>query len=244
VNGPSPGFPAPRCAADCDLRVRGLLHDLSHQMMTLSLLGDSVRDDGALSATARQRMEIVTQEMLRIVELIGDAMSPDAAMAPAGLTDIREIAAEAAQLASLVYDTAVVVEAGAPAVMPVSASLLRRVLRNLVDNAVRAAGPGGHVSITIEQERETVLEITDSGPGLGAGPSGTAGLGLTVVRKLLRAADGRLDITTGPRGGVRARVTFSAHSRRREQLPAQPDWAPARQFSWPAAEPKATATVI
>jgi signal transduction histidine kinase len=243
VNGPSPGFPVPRCGADCDLKVRGLLHDLSHQMMTLSLLGDSVRDDGALSASARQRMEIVTLEMVRIVELIADAMSPDAAMPPAGLADIREIASEAAQLASLVYDTSVVVEPGAPAVVPVSASLLRRVLRNLVDNAVRAAGPGGHVSVRIEQEQETVLEITDTGPGFGDGPSGTAGLGLAVVRKLLLAAGGRLDIAGGPRGGVRARVTFTADSQHQEQLPLQADRVSAREFAVPSAESNATAIV-
>jgi signal transduction histidine kinase len=246
VNGPSPDLPVPRCtafAADSELKVRGLLHDLGHQMMTLSLLAESVRDDGALSATARQRMEIVSQEMLRITELIGDAMSPDAAMTRAGLIDVREIATEAAQLASLVYDTAVVVEPGGPVVMPVSASVLRRVLRNLVDNAVRAAGPGGEVSIRIEQERETVLEIADSGPGLGEGPSGTAGLGLTVVRKLLRAAGGRLDIATGPDGGGQARVIFSPDPGYREQLPAQADRASARQFFGPPAEPRATASV-
>jgi len=245
VNGPSPDFPVPRCVAGCELKVRGLLHDLSHQMMTLSLLGDSVRDDGALSATARKRMEVVAQEMLRIVELIADSMSPDAAAALAGGADIREIATEAAQLASLAYDTAVVVEPGAAAFLPVSASLLRRVLRNLVDNAVRAAGPGGRVSIRVEQAGETVLQIADTGPGFGDGPAGTAGLGLTVVRKLLQAAGGRLDIGTGPHGGAQARVTFSPDlqhrdaqcpdSGYRDQLPAQADRASARQFFAPSA---------
>jgi signal transduction histidine kinase len=247
VNGPSPDFAVPRStafAADSELKVRGLLHDLGHQMMTLSLLADSVRDDGALSAAARGRMEIVTQEMLRIVEVIADAMSPDAAITRTGLADIREVATEAAQLASLVYGTAIVVEPGGPAMMPVSASLLRRVLRNLVDNAVRAAGPGGQVSIRIEQERETVLEIADTGPGFGEGAPGWAGLGLTVVRKLLRAAGGRLDIDTGPHGGARARVTFSPDPQHRGQLPAQADRASAGQLFGPPAESRATASVI
>jgi len=178
-------------------------------MMTLSLLADAVRDDGALSAAARQRMEIVKQEMFRIVQLIADSMSPDTATARAELVDIRQIADEAAQLAGLAYDTPVTVEPGGPAVISINTSLLRRVLRNLVDNAVGAAGPGGQVFVRIEQKAETVVEIADTGPGFGRAPASASGLGLTIVRELLRAAGGRLDIATEPAGGARVRVIFS-----------------------------------
>jgi signal transduction histidine kinase len=77
-----------------------------------------------------------------------------------------------------------------------------------VDNAVRAAGPGGRVTIRIDQELQTALEVTDNGPGPGAGRPGVAGLGLTVVRQLLDSADGRLDISEAPTGGTCVRVTF------------------------------------
>jgi len=176
--------------------------------MTLSLLADSVCDEGALSATAGQRMEIVKQEIFRIVELIADSMSPDAASARTEVIDLRQAAEDVAQLVSVAHGTAVTVQPGRPAVISVSGSLLWRVLGNLVDNAVRAAGPGGQVSIRIEQERQTVLEIADTGPGFGYGPSGASGLGLAVVRNLLHAAGGRLDIANDPEGGARVRVTF------------------------------------
>jgi signal transduction histidine kinase len=248
VNGPSPDLQVPRStpalAADCDLNIRGLLHDLGHQMMTLSLLADSVSDDGALSSAARQRMEIVTQEMFRIVQFIAESMSQDAATARAEMVNIRDIADEAAQLAGLAYDTAVTVEPGGPAVISISASLLRRVLRNLVDNGVRAAGPGGHVSIRIEQKPETVVEIADTGPGFGRAPSGAAGLGLTVVRELLHAAGGRLDMATGPAGGARVRVTFSPDPQYEEQPPVHADPAqPVSQGFGPSPESTARVTV-
>jgi signal transduction histidine kinase len=248
VNGPSPDLQVRRStsalAADCDLNIRGLLHDLGHQMMTLSLLADSVRDDGALSSAARQRMEIVKQEMFRIEQLVAEFMSPDAATARAEMVDIREIAVEAAQLAGLAYDTSVTVEPGGPAVISISTSLLRRVLRNLLDNAVRAAGPGGQVSIRIEQKPETVVEIADTGPGFGRAPSGAAGLGLTVVRELLHAAGGRLDIATEPAGGARVRVTFSPDPQDNEQPPVLADRAQSvGQGLGPSLESKATATV-
>jgi signal transduction histidine kinase len=200
--------PGPAHAADGELNVRGLLHDLGHQLMTLSLLADAVRDDSALSADSRQRMELVMQEMFRIVDIIADAMPTDARPAKPSPVDIRTLANEVAQLADLAYDTAVTVAPGRPAVMHVSASLLWRVLANLVDNAVRAAGPGGRVTIRIDQELETALEVTDNGPGPGAGRPGVAGLGLTVVRQLLDSADGRLDISEAPTGGTCVRVTF------------------------------------
>ena len=199
---------ARRGAADSELNVRGLLHDLGHQLMTLSLLADSVRDDSALSADSRQRMELVMQEMFRIVDIIADAMPMDPRPAAPSPVDIRVLANEVAQLADLAYDTAVTVAPGSPAVMQISASVMWRVLANLVDNAVRAAGPGGRVTIRIEHELDTALEVTDSGPGPGAGRPGVAGLGLTVVRQLLDSADGRLDISEAPAGGTCVRVAF------------------------------------
>ena len=226
------------------MNVRGLMHDLGHQMMTLSLLADSVCDDGALSSAARDRMEIVKQEISRIVQLIADFIPPDAATARAERVDIRAIADEAAQLAGLTYDTEVRVEPGGPAAISINPSTLRRVVRNLVDNAVRAAGPGGQVSIRIEQKPQTVLEITDTGPGFGFGPSGATGLGLTVVRNLLHAAGGRLDIGGDPEGGTRVRVTFGPGPGYGGQQPVLADAAPAiRQPFEASAEPPARMTL-
>lgn len=194
--------------ADGELSVRGLLHDLGHQMMTLSLLAESVRDDSALSAESRQRMELVMQEMFRIVDIIADSMPTDVSPAAPGTVDIRLLADEVAHLAGLAYATSVTVEPGEPAVIRVGASVLWRVLANLVDNAVRAAGPDGRVDIKIEQRFATVLEVTDNGPGFGAGAAGMAGLGLTVVRELLDSVGGRLEVSDAPGGGARVRVSF------------------------------------
>jgi signal transduction histidine kinase len=71
-----------------------------------------------------------------------------------------------------------------------------------------APGARGRVDIRIKQELDTVVEITDNGPGFGGGPPGVAGLGFTVLSQLLDAAGGRLDVSNGPDGGARARVTF------------------------------------
>jgi signal transduction histidine kinase len=199
---------APAPAAESELAVRGLLHDLGHQLLTLSLLADSVRDDNALTADSRQRLELVMQEMLRIADIIADSMPTEPGPEESSRTDVRVLANEVAQLADLAYDTTVTVAPGNSAVVQISASLLWRVLANLVDNAVRAAGPGGHVDIRIEHERGTVLEVTDDGPGFDAGPPGAAGIGLSVVHQLLATTDGHLDVSEAPTGGACVRVTF------------------------------------
>ena len=163
-------LPRPVAPADSGaLEFRGLLHDLGHQMMTLSLLAEAVRNDTTLSAVSRQRIDLVMQEMFRIVDVItdctADAGGPaDGGRGASGGVDIRRLAAEVAQLAGVAYQTRVSLRPGRPAVLRVSGTLMWRVLANLVDNAVRAAGPDGTVEIRISQERDTVIEVVDDGP--------------------------------------------------------------------------------
>lgn len=67
---------------------------------------------------------------------------------------------------------------------------LRRILRNLIGNAVRAAG-SGRVEVRVgptRRRRNVVVEVADSGPGFGHGPPGLASQGLSIVVELATAA--------------------------------------------------------
>jgi len=56
---------------------------------------------------------------------------------------------------------------------------LRRVLRNLLENAIRAAGPDGTVELSaVHTEAALAVSIGDSGPGFGLGPPGLGPPGL------------------------------------------------------------------
>jgi signal transduction histidine kinase len=206
--------------------IRGLLHDLGHQLMTLSLLAESVRCDDAVPEESRQRIELVRQEMFRALDMITDHLALEDPCPAAGgpdPLDIRELAGQAAQLAELAYEATVEVVPGHAATARISPAAAWRVLSNLVDNAARSAGPGGHVQISVRQEIDTVIDVLDDGPGIGRAPGGIPCLGLSVVRQLVDAAGGRFEVSDRQGGGTRARVVFCP---RRERAPAAASGGP------------------
>lgn len=96
---------------------------------------------------------------------------------------------------------------------------IERIVRNLVDNAVRYGGSSPHVSIrTRRHDGEATLEVRDNGPGIAAaerdrifepfyriaGPThdqqGT-GLGLSIASDLASRNGGRLTVTSTPGSG-------------------------------------------
>jgi signal transduction histidine kinase len=69
---------------------------------------------------------------------------------------------------------------------------VRRCLVNVIDNAVRAAGPTGEIVITVSRGDESVrIDVDDDGPGFGRVPTGT-GIGLAVTRGELEDIGGSL----------------------------------------------------
>jgi len=119
------------------------------------------------------------------------------------------------------------------------ASQLCQVFSNLLTNAFEAVNGKGHVVLrasleNIEQdpafgsdapEPAVVVDVIDDGPGIPAElndrifnpffttkTTGT-GLGLPIVRKIVDAHDGRLDLSSEPAKGTRFRVTLPVSSK-------------------------------
>ncbi len=198
--------------------IPGVLHDLGHQMMTVSMLAETLQsvlpEDEHDGTDARRQAALMVQEAVRAMKMIADFVPPagPAALPGSGqqqLIDVRELTAELTRLGQLRHAASVRLTAGPPVYMTVNPMLVWRVLTNLVDNAARAAGPDGHVEIRISRAAGTIIEVADDGGGFGSGPGGT-GRGLSVVGQLLAATGGELEVEPGRYGGTRARAIFGA----------------------------------
>jgi signal transduction histidine kinase len=106
---------------------------------------------------------------------------------------------------------------------------LERLLRNLLDNAVRHSPEGGRVRVEARSEGGTVhLSVLDDGPGVApeerervfepffrAASERTrddgSGLGLAIVREIARVHGGDVSVEAGPDGrGARFRASLPA----------------------------------
>jgi len=116
--------------------------------------------------------------------------------------------------------------AGERIVAEVQPNLLRRALRNLIENAVRHAGSAA-VSVRTAGDK-VAIEVADDGPGIPEAElvnvmepfvrldasrnreSGGSGLGLTLARSAAQAHRGRLELENRPEGGLIARILVPA----------------------------------
>jgi two-component system, OmpR family, sensor histidine kinase RstB len=114
---------------------------------------------------------------------------------------------------------------GTPVIIRGDPSLLRRLMRNLLDNAQRHAGGATHVCVHKNASGEAELVVDDHGIGVAederekifepfyrsarAGPATKGfGLGLALVRQIARAHGGDVRYSPLSEGGSRFTVTF------------------------------------
>ena len=226
-----------RLARQADLRARteelrsSLLSCVSHDLRTplaiITAAASSARD-GAVPPAARQELlATIGDEARRLERMLGNLLQltrletggvPEREWVP-----IDELIGGAlTRVERIVGERAVKVEAPVDVAVPVDPVLFEQALVNLLENAVRHGAP----PITIRASRtggRVTIEVCDRGPGIAAGDEDHvfekfyrasrapgAGLGLAVVRAIVKAHGGDVRAGTAPGGGARFVIELPA----------------------------------
>lgn len=189
--------------------------DAAHQMKT-PLAGMRMQAELALTDYAQQNLPEVARSLQQLAksseqathlvnQLLALARLDGPTRAGWQQLDLRELAVQALQdwvMQALARNIDLGLEADPAQDWQLSAQplLLRELVNNLLDNALRYTPPGGRVTLRLlRQEQSIVLEVEDNGPGIAPGerervferfyrilgaPGGGSGLGLAIVREI------------------------------------------------------------
>ncbi len=170
-----------------------------------------------------------TQQMLVLARSSPQASTVND-QAPLDLTELLEDAASTWLDFALRHRTELDFEIE-PACCLGSRWMLRELLGNLIDNAVRHSPSGGHVTVRCgrDAQQQPFLEVEDQGPGIAAGErdkvfepffrsalatSSGSGLGLAIVREVANRHQASISLLeTASLQGSRIRVTFPVPQR-------------------------------
>jgi two-component system, OmpR family, sensor kinase len=215
---------------DAFARQRRFVSDASHELRSpltairgqLEVLARSEEPD---AVEVRRVEALALAEMARVERLVEDLLALarlDEGVGPAP----RELPADSF-LRELITATDERVEVGglAEGTLRADPDLIAQVLRNLIENARRHAGPSGRVAVSSAADPGGLrVDVDDDGPGIPPDErervfdrfhrseaardraSGGSGLGLGIARSILASHDGSIQVEDSPLGG--ARVSF------------------------------------
>ena len=221
-----PGVPEPTAAADCRDRDDGaeqagmrrrLWHDIQHELATISLLAFLIARSDDIGKSGRTRATQLVRETHWLAELqrAYDDVQADPAQPvwtpPTERIRLDVLAGEVVAALRLIHPTELCFEPS-EAWTTGNRLALWRALRNVLENAFRAA-PQGQVRLRVGTEAgSAVVQVDDDGPGFGAAPGGLACLGLSIVRDVVAASGGALSMASSDLGGCRVRMLLPSAS--------------------------------
>lgn len=210
--------------------------DASHELRT-PIAGIRAQAQVALGAIETEERHTALARVIagcdRVTHLIGQLLTlarleSGKAETCAVTCDLAELAREVlAESAEQAHGKRIGLQLeGSAARLSGNPELLRVLLRNLVDNAIRYSPPHTTVALTTGIAQEGAwLEVNDQGPGVppsqrqrvldrfyrvvGSGESGS-GLGLSIVSRIAEMHGAALELGDGPEGrGFRVRLQFA-----------------------------------
>jgi two-component system sensor histidine kinase TctE len=217
---------------------RRFIADASHQLRTplavlrtqaeLALHQEELGPIKAAVAQLRDRSQATSHLVNQLLSLARAEPASEGVSATA-LVDLTSVAREACSALvpeALRRQIDLGFDGSQPAFIRGQAYLLREMIANLVENAMRYGAPQGTVTVmvTLWDSGSVTLVVEDDGPGIPeheraqvferfyripGSPGEGAGLGLSIVREIARAHGAPVELLNGARGrGLRVEVTF------------------------------------
>jgi len=198
-------------------------HELRTPLAALAAQAQVVRRarDPEESRHAAEQLIASSRRAARLIDqLLTLARLDPSDAAPAGTVELDWLAGQVCAInGPLAVENGVTLELDTvPTTVTGDADMLRILLRNLVDNAIRYTPAGGQVAVSVT---ERTLSVTDTGPGIpvadrdrvfdrfhrlaGQDKEGS-GLGLSIVARIAERHGARIQLADGD-GGVGLRVT-------------------------------------
>ena len=222
---------AERRAQQAEERTRAFLADAAHELRTpiagvQAAAETMLHHDDQLDRDERQHLQaLLVREAERAGALISGLLA--AARLDAGIDldlapiSLRTLVHSELDRVRLLHPEATVTMSGPEVIARADAAKVSSILRNVIDNAMRAAGPQGELHVVVrEHDQYAIAEFWDSGPGVPpsereriferlvrldhgrANDAGGSGLGLAIARGYARAHGG--DLTCEEPHGVGA----------------------------------------
>jgi signal transduction histidine kinase len=218
--------------------VSSVSHELRTPLAQIRLFSETLLLGRVRSAVeGRRALEIIQQESRRLTHLVENVLffsraergSERLSTAPLALAPLVAELVEAFLPLARSARSEVKVEVRDAVEALVDAGALRQILLNLLDNAVKYGTAGQTIVVSVERRgASAAVTVSDEGPGVPldersriwapyarlvtASTSAVAGtgIGLAVVRQLVRLHGGTVGVEDAPGGGARFVVTFSA----------------------------------
>ena len=188
----------------------------------------------------RETLEVIEQETIRLSRIVDDMFTltradagsyPVRAM-PMYLDELIDDVVRASQVVAATRNVTVTADTVHPAPFTGDEDLIRRLIVNVVDNAVRFSSEGGVVRLALDRAGDTyAVSITDQGPGISpdvqpriferfyrvdaarsreGGVDGGAGLGLALARWIAQVHKGDITLAASSRLGSTFVITLPA----------------------------------
>jgi signal transduction histidine kinase len=176
-----------------------LLHELHHDIDSMSRIINQLLEVAELDVAV-----VAQSEHTDLTSVGSDVVE---AMAPLALRQNRSVALTGAT---------------EPVWVKGNAEMIRRAIRNLVENGLRHTPPGTTVEVYIDGKGG--VEVSDEGPGVPLSErelifrrfwrrdrrgTGGAGLGLAIVRRIVDAHGGAIAVGDGETGGANFSIQFT-----------------------------------